>query len=82
MGARIPFRRSRAARAARFAGALSLPVLVLTGVGHRFGIVLEEAMLALLIVGFGLAFAALALAAAALVVIWNRGDEGAGDAFA
>jgi hypothetical protein len=82
MGARIPVRRSPAARAARFLGALSLPVLVLTGLGHRFGMVPQEAVLALLVAGFGLAAAALVLAAAALVDIWSRGDEGAGDAFA
>lgn len=82
MGARLPIRRSRAARAARFLGALSLPVLALTGLGHRFGAVPEEAMLALLIAGLGLAVAALVLAVAASIVIWNSGDEGGGDAFA
>ena len=82
MGARLPIRRSRAARAGRAAGALSLPVLVLTGLGHRFGMVPDEAMLPLLIAGFGLAAAALVLGLAASVVIWRSGDEGAGDAFA
>lgn len=82
MGARLPVHRSRAARAARFAGALSVPVLVLTGLGYRFGVVPQEAVLTLLVAGFGLAVAALVLAASALVVIWNSGDEGTGDAFA
>jgi hypothetical protein len=82
MGSRLPIRHSRTARAARFLGALSLPVLVLSGLGHRFGVVPPEAMLALLIAGFSVAVAALVLAAAASILVWNSGDEGAGDAFA
>jgi hypothetical protein len=77
MRERIPFRRSRAAGWARLAGGLSLPVLVLAALGSRGGFVPGEALVPLLVLGFGLAFLALALGVLALVRIWSSGAEGA-----
>jgi hypothetical protein len=80
MGARITVRHSRSARIARIAGALSVPVLVLTALGHRFSLVPELALLALVSTGIVLAIVAMASGIYALVEIWREGDEGAGSA--
>lgn len=82
MGARVAVRRSRAARLSRGLGALALPVLVLGALGHRSGVVQTDALLAVLILGFAIATAALAAGVYALVDIWHSGAEGAGRAFA
>ena len=80
MGARITVRRSRAARFGRFCGALSVPVFVLTALGHRFAFIPEESLLALISSGTVLALIACAFGAYALSDIWNSGDVGAGSA--
>ena len=72
-----PHRRAWTADLARFAGALSLPVIVLDAVGTRTGYVPEEAYIAVLSVGFGLAVAALAIGLFALSDIWQSGADGA-----
>ncbi|WP_026380909.1 DUF1499 domain-containing protein [Afifella pfennigii] len=82
MAARIPQHRSRSARWARRFGVVSLPVLVLAGLGHRFALVPAEAVVPAVALGYALALIALALAAFALLRIWSTGDEGAGQAFA
>ncbi len=80
MGARITVQRSRAARFARTAGVFSVPVLVLTALGHRYGLVPETALVAL--ISTGILFAILGVSAGlyALVDIWQNGEEGAGSA--
>lgn len=80
MGARITVRRSRAARFGRFCGALSVPVFVLTALGHRFAVIPETSLLALISCGTVLAVIACAFGAYALSDIWNSGDIGAGSA--
>ena len=80
MGARITVRRSRAARLGRFCGALSVPVFVLTALGHRFAFIPEESLLALISSGTVLALIACAFGAYALSDIWKSGDVGAGSA--
>ena len=80
MGARITVRRSRAARMGRFCGALSVPVFVLTALGHRFAFIPEESLLALISSGTVLALIAGAFGAYALSDIWTSGDIGAGSA--
>ena len=80
MGARITVRRSRAARFGRFCGALSVPVFVLTALGHRFAFIPEESLLALISSGTVLALIACAFGAYALSDIWKSGDIGAGSA--
>ena len=75
-------RRSRAAAWARLIGALALPVLVIAAVGRRVGIIPDEAVLAVVGLGFALAVVALVLAAYALVDVWRSGAEGAGMAAA
>jgi hypothetical protein len=78
----IPVRRSRAAAWARLTGALSLPALVLGALGSRVGVVPAVALIPVLALGFGLALAAVALAAYALGRIWRDGSQGAGSALA
>ncbi len=80
MGARITVRRSRAARLGRFCGALSVPVFVLTALGHRFAFIPEDSLLALIFSGTVLALIACAFGAYALSDIWKSGDIGAGSA--
>lgn len=80
MGARITVRRSRAARFGRFCGALSVPVFILTALGHRFAIIPESALLALISSGTVLALIACAFGIYALSDIWKSGDIGAGSA--
>ncbi|MDQ0324688.1 hypothetical protein J2R99_000537 [Rhodopseudomonas julia] len=82
MAARPPIRHSRSARWARRLAVLSLPVLVLTALGNRFGLMPTEAVAPTVALGYGLALVAFALAVFALVRIWNASDEGAGEAFA
>jgi len=76
---RSPVRRSRAAAVARFAGALSLPVLVLAALGHRFGVIPGDATVALVGLAFALAVLALAAGLAATITIWNGDRTGIGD---
>jgi hypothetical protein len=78
----IPVRRSKAAAWARLTGALSLPTLVLGALGSRVGMVPGSALIPALGLGFGLALAAVALAAYALARIWRNGAQGAGSALA
>ena len=78
--ARIPD--SRTARLARILATLSLPILVLTGLGNRFGIVGAEALVPLLAIGYLSAVLAAAAAILSLVWIWFSGDRGAGNALA
>jgi len=80
MGARVTVERSQAARFARLCGALSVPVLVLTALGHRYDLIPELALLALISTGIVLAILAMASGLYALVDIWQNGDEGAGSA--
>lgn len=80
MGARITERRSRAAGFARFSGGFSVPVLVLTALGHRYGLIPESALLALISTGILLAILGMAAGLYALIDIWNNGEEGAGSA--
>jgi hypothetical protein len=55
-------------------------VLVLTGLGHRYGLIPELALLALISTGIVLAILAMAAGFYALVDIWKNGDQGAGSA--
>jgi hypothetical protein len=59
-----------------------LPVLGLDAIGTRLGIVPEEALIAVLVVGFALGLIALVLGIYALTDIWQSGAEGAGPAIA
>ncbi len=76
--ARIPD--SRTARLARILATLSLPILVLTGLGNRFGIVGAEALVPLLAIGYLSAVLAATTAVLSLVWIWFSGDRGAANA--
>ena len=80
MGARIPVRRSRTATLARGLGALSLPVLVLTALLRRVGLVPPEMLAPLIALGIALALGAVVFGALALARIWHTGDRGAGSA--
>ena len=80
MGARVTVERSHAARFARLCGAFSVPVLVLTALGHRYALIPEQALLALISTGILLAILAMACGFYALADIWNNGEEGAGSA--
>ncbi|HMB47818.1 MAG TPA: DUF1499 domain-containing protein [Afifellaceae bacterium] len=80
MGARVTIQRSRAAGFARKCGALSIAVLVLTALGHRYGPVPEFTLLSLISTGIVLALLAMASGLYALHEIWKNGDEGAGSA--
>lgn len=73
-------RPSRAARWCRRIGALAVPVLALGAIGHRGGAIPSDAILLVLVVGFGLAVTALALAMYAIVDIWSTGAGGLRDA--
>lgn len=78
----IPERSSRAARWARLAGGLALPVLALSVAGSRIGVVPQIALQPAVIAGFVLGFVALGLALYSLADIWVTGAEGARVAFA
>ncbi len=80
MSVRVKIRQSPTARMARILATLSLPVLVLTGLGNRFGIVGPEALVPLLAIGYLCAVLALAAAVLSLVWIWFSGDRGTGNA--
>lgn len=73
-------RRSRAAGLARLCGGLAVPVLVLAAIGTRAGLIPAPALIPVLVVGFLLGLAALAIAVYALVDIWRSGAEGTGSA--
>jgi hypothetical protein len=73
----IPVRSSEAAGWARLCGGLALPVLALGVLGARIGIVPQEGLQPVLIVGFALGLAALGLAVYSLADIWYSGAEGA-----
>lgn len=80
MGARITVQRSRAARFAQTTGAYSVPVLVLTALGHRYGLIPESALLALIATGIVFALLGMSAGLYALADIWQNGEEGAGSA--
>ena len=73
----IPSRRSRIADWAKLSGGLALPELVLGVLGARLGLVPQEAILPVLMLGFLLAVAGLVLAIYALTDIWHSGADGA-----
>jgi len=73
----IPERSSRAAGWARLAGGLALPVVVLSWVGARTGVVPQIALEPVLVAGFILGCMALGLALYSLADIWVTGAEGA-----
>ena len=80
MIARMRVRRSRLARISRRLGILSVPILVIAALAHRAGTM--ETIAALISVGVGFVFAAIAVIFAifALVMIWHDGRLGARDA--
>ncbi len=82
MSARITIRKSRLAGLARAAGAFSVPVLVLTGLANRFGLMPNHAVLPALLIGILLAIGALVMAVFAMTSIWRNGGRGAGKAAA
>jgi hypothetical protein len=73
----LPPRRSRLSDAARLAGALCVPVVVLALAGADAGLVDGRALRAALLLGGALAVLALALGACALAGIWVSGALGA-----
>ena len=80
MRAYMAVRRSQAARAARLAGALTIPYFILVLVGLRGGAVTADLVLPLIATGVVLTLAALALAFYAITEIWYAGSIGTGDA--
>ncbi len=80
MIARLRVRRSRMARISRWLGVLSIPVLAITALAHRFGVM--DPVAALMAIGLGLfaALMAVVFAVSALVLIWHDGRLGARDA--
>lgn len=78
MGARITVRRSWAAGLARFCGALSIPVLVLTALGQHVALFPDFAVLSLITTGIALALIGFTFGLIALIAIWNNGELGAG----
>ena len=82
LGARITIRRVRLADHARRAGALSVPVLALTGLANRFDLMPFQAVLPTLVFGILLSFGAFVLSIVAMAAIWRDGGLGAGSAVA
>jgi len=82
LGARIKIRQVRLASHARAAGALSVPVLALTGLANRFDLMPFYAVLPALLIGFLLAIGAFVLSIFAMTTIWQNGGRGAGGAVA
>lgn len=80
MIARLRVRRSRLARISRWLGVLSIPILVITALAHRAGVMEPIAALMATGVGFSFAFFAVLFAVFALVLIWHDGRLGARDA--
>ncbi|MBL8573639.1 MAG: DUF1499 domain-containing protein [Hyphomicrobiaceae bacterium] len=78
--ARYPGSRSRAALIAAWCGRLSLPMLVIAGLAHRFVAIDTPTFLVLLAVALILAAAGVVAAIVALVSIWQDGSHGLGDA--
>jgi hypothetical protein len=75
----VEFFRERRSRLARWSWRLALlavPVLVLSALAHRFGLIDTPRMYVAITVGFGLAFAAVIAAAVALYGIWRDGHSG------
>lgn len=68
------------ARISRWLGVLSIPVLVITALAHRFGVM--EPIAALIAIGLGFfgALTAVVFSVSALVLIWYDGRLGARDA--
>ncbi|MBB4303882.1 uncharacterized protein (DUF1499 family) [Rhodobium orientis] len=81
MTARLRIRRSRLARLSRWLGILAVPILVITGLAHRAGVMDPIAALMGIGVGSIFGFFAVLFAVTALGVIWYRGHLGTGDAF-
>lgn len=82
LAARTTIRKVRLAGTARAAGALSVPVLVLTGLANRFDLMPFHAVLPALLTGILLAIGALVMSIFALRTIWRTGGLGAGSAVA
>lgn len=80
MRAYTDVRRSQAARAARLAGALTIPYFALVLLGLRGGAITADSVLPLIATGVVLTLAALALAFYAILEIWYAGSIGTGDA--
>ncbi len=78
----ITIRRSRAAGWARLAGGLALPVLALSVIGSRLGMIPTFALEPALLVGFVLGLVAFGLAVYSLADIWVSGAAGARAAIA
>jgi hypothetical protein len=76
----MPAKRSQAARAARLAGALTIPYFALVLFGLRGGAITADSALPLLTTGVVITLAALALAFYAVLEIWHSGSIGTGDA--
>lgn len=81
MHKRLPIRRPAAARIARQAGVVSVPVLIIGALLHRFAIIDTPALYSVLAAGFGLALVAVVAGAGALAILWHHGGVGASDAF-
>ncbi|MBT9288400.1 DUF1499 domain-containing protein [Prosthecodimorpha staleyi] len=73
-------RRSEAAEWGRRFGALSLPVLVLTILGHRFYGMSTEHAFALVAVSVGFGLLGILLSVVGIAVVWERGHLGGGSA--
>jgi len=80
MVAQLRQRRSRLAQWSVRLGLLAVPVMVLAGLGHRFGVLDTPATFVVIAVSVALALAAVIAAVSALLAIWRKGDEGTGAA--
>jgi hypothetical protein len=77
---RPPIRSSFAARWSRRLGGLAVPMVVITLVAHRFGLIETPQAMVLAIVAFVMGLFAIIAAAIGLAIVWERGFEGARDA--
>ncbi|KZL18866.1 hypothetical protein PsAD2_02382 [Pseudovibrio axinellae] len=76
MTLQLPLRHSRTAMRGRRVGAIAIPFLVLSVVGHYFELYDTEALLVLFVLGFFMGATAIVLALIAVVDLWKDGGTG------
>ncbi len=80
MRKRLPIRRARTASYSRFAGVVSIPVIIIGAALHRSGHIDTVALFSVLGFGFALALSAVVASIAAIAAVWRRGAPGMSDA--
>ncbi|WP_430514374.1 DUF1499 domain-containing protein [Pannonibacter phragmitetus] len=80
MRKRYPVPRSELGRASRFMAAMGVPTLFAAAVAYRSGIIAANQLELSLLLGVALGLSGLGLAITAIILWWQRGGTGVGDA--